>query len=176
MPNQAPPPPPPGKGRGPGGMPMPPQGGQPGLGVVTHLVQFVTEGHGHMINLTPDVVRLLKSVGFIVGNVTIFVPGSTGSITTIEFEPGLEQDLPNAMEVLAPTDAVYQHNERWHDGNGHSHVRASVIGPSVTIPYVQRRLMLGQWQQVVLIDWDNRGRQRDVIFQFIGAKEDQVTG
>jgi secondary thiamine-phosphate synthase enzyme len=122
-----------------------------------------------MVDLTPDVSRLLGNIQFKEGQVTVFVPGSTASITTIEFEPGLKQDFPNAMEKLAPRGAEYEHDNTWHDGNGHSHVRASMVGPSVTIPFHKGRLMLGTWQQIVLVDWDNRARRREVIFQFIGA-------
>lgn len=154
-----------------GGPPPPPGapgGPSKGFRVVTHTLQIATRGDGQMVDLTPDLSRLLKSVGMKEGQVTAFVPGSTASITTIEFEPGLKEDFPATMEKIAPKGASYEHDNTWHDGNGHSHVRASVIGPSLTIPFSQGRLLLGTWQQVVLNDWDNRGRTRDLVFQFIG--------
>lgn len=162
-----PPPPPGGGGMGHPGGPTARRGGG-GVHVVTQSLPVGTEGHGHMVDLTTDVSRLLKSVGMQAGNVTIFVPGSTASITTIEFEPGLKQDLPAAMEKLAPEEGTYEHDKTWHDGNGHSHVRASVVGPSLTVPFSQGRLLTGTWQQIVLVDWDNRSRRREVILQFIG--------
>jgi len=127
-----------------------------------------TEGGGHMIDLTPDVSRILASSGISEGQVTIFNPGSTASVTTIEFEPGLKRDFPEAMEKVAPSSGNYEHDNTWHDGNGHSHVRASLVGPSLVVPFMQGRLMLGTWQQIVLVDWDNRSRRREVIFQFMG--------
>jgi len=102
------------------------------------------------------------------GIVTIFVPGSTGAITTIEYEPGLLKDFPNMLTRLAPKSLEYEHEKRWHDGNGHSHVRASLIGPSLTIPFTKGRLTLGTWQQIVFIELDVRSRIRYLIFQVIG--------
>lgn len=172
--NQRPgPPPPPGEGGGglvPGmpGTPGASGGGSGNLSIVTQTIQVTTDGHGHMVDLSSDVSRLLRSSGMREGQVTVFVPGSTASITTIEFEPGLKEDFPGAMEKIAPADAEYEHDNTWHDGNGHSHVRASLVGPSLTVPFSQGRLMTGQWQQIVLVDWDNRARTRDVVLQYIG--------
>jgi secondary thiamine-phosphate synthase enzyme len=165
--HEAPPPPPPIPG---GGLSQPRRqaGGSNGLRVETAFLPVATDGNGQMINLSPDVSRLLSGFGMANGNVTVFCPGSTGSVTTIEFEPGLERDFPKAMEIVAPQDEIYDHNERWHDGNGHSHVRASLVGPSLTIPFFQGRLLTGQWQQVVFIDWDNKSRRRELVVQFIG--------
>ncbi len=165
--HEAPPPPPPTSG---GGLSQPqrPSGSGSGLRVETAFLPVATQGNGQMFNLSPDISRLLIGSGMANGNVTVFCPGSTGSITTIEFEPGLEKDFPRAMDIVAPQDEIYDHNERWHDGNGHSHVRASLVGPSLTIPFFQGRILTGQWQQVVFIDWDNKSRHRELVVQFIG--------
>ena len=145
-----------------------PSGGGGKLKIVTQTLDLATQGNGQMIDLTPDASRLLASVGLQEGQVTIFAPGSTASVTTIEFEPGLKKDFPEAMEKVAPSDAEYEHDNTWHDGNGHSHVRASLVGPSLVVPFHGGRLLLGTWQQVVLVDWDNRARRREIVFQFIG--------
>lgn len=151
-------------------IPQPPAGGGQGsnLRVITQSLQVATEGGGQMLDLTPDISRLLSNTDMLDGQVTVFVPGSTASVTTIEFEPGLQRDFPDALERFAPRDSEYQHDKTWHDGNGHSHVRASMIGPSLTVPFHKGRLMLGTWQQVVVVDWDNRARRREIVFQFIG--------
>lgn len=150
--------------------PAPPPSSRSGgnLKIVTQSLDLATQGGGQMVDLTADVSRLLTSSGLQEGQVTVFVPGSTASVTTIEFEPGLKKDFPKAMELIAPSDAEYEHDNTWHDGNGHSHVRASLIGPSLVVPFQGGRLLLGTWQQIVLVDWDNRARRREVIFQFIG--------
>jgi len=121
-----------------------------------------------MVDITPNVQDALSSSGLSSGIVTVFVPGSTASVTTIEYEPGLIKDFPRAMEKLAPKGAHYDHDARWGDGNGHSHVRASTIGPGLVVPFENGRLMLGTWQQIVLIDFDNRPRARNVIVQAMG--------
>jgi secondary thiamine-phosphate synthase enzyme len=121
-----------------------------------------------MHDLTDDVARSVKRAGVRDGIVTVFVPSSTSAITTIEFEPGLRRDFPQAMERFAPTELTYAHDETWHDGNGHAHVRASAIGPSVTVPVAAGKLGLGTWQQIVLIDFDNRPRDRRVVVTVIG--------
>lgn len=150
--------------------PPPPAGGGRGsFQVVTQTLQVATEGGGQMIDLTPDVSRLLGNTDLVDGQVTVFVPGSTASVTTIEYEPGLQKDFPAALEKVAPRGETYEHDKTWHDGNGHSHVRASLVGPSLTVPFHQGRLLLGTWQQVVLVDWDNRSRRREIVFQFIGV-------
>ncbi|HSD58806.1 MAG TPA: secondary thiamine-phosphate synthase enzyme YjbQ, partial [Methanotrichaceae archaeon] len=98
----------------------------------------------------------------------LFVPGATGALTTIEHEPGLVHDLGEVLERLVPQDIEYAHNQRWHDGNGHSHIRASLIGPSITVPFLESRLMLGTWQQIVFLEMDNRPRRRKIIVQIMG--------
>ena len=98
----------------------------------------------------------------------LFVPGSTGALTTIEYEPGLISDFPVALERLAPKDLPYEHEKRWHDGNGHSHVRASLLGPDLSVPFQKRKLLLGTWQQIVFVELDVRPRDRTIIVQVIG--------
>ena len=100
----------------------------------------------------------------------MFVTGSTAGVTTIEFEPGLLEDLPAAFERLAPQGLRYRHDETWHDGNGHSHVRASLLGPSLLVPFEDGRLLLGTWQQIVLVDFDNRPRRREIVVQLQGER------
>jgi secondary thiamine-phosphate synthase enzyme len=102
------------------------------------------------------------------GVAVLFVPGATGAITTIEHEPGLVQDLGEALERLMPQDIEYAHNLKWHDGNGHSHIRASLVGPSLTVPFLEGRLMLGTWQQIVFLEMDNRPRRRRIVVQIMG--------
>jgi len=121
-----------------------------------------------MIDITDDVQNVISSSGLVSGICTVFVSGSTGSIITIEYEGGLLKDFPEAMERLAPESAVYEHHLRWHDGNGHSHIRASVVGPSMTVPFVDSRLTLGTWQQITLVDFDNKARTRRVEIMLIG--------
>lgn len=136
---------------------------------VRHLeLRLSTRGNGEMHDVTDGVAESVRQSGVTDGTVTVFVPGSTAGITTIEFEPGLRQDFPAAMERLAPRDLPYEHDRTWHDGNGHSHVRASMIGPSVTVPVAAGRLLLGTWQQVVLVDFDNRARDRRVVVTVVG--------
>jgi secondary thiamine-phosphate synthase enzyme len=131
-------------------------------------LRLSTKGDSEMHDLTHDVADVVGGSGVTDGTVTVFIPGSTCGITTIEFEPGLLQDFPAAMERFAPVNMRYEHDETWHDGNGHSHVRASTIGPSLTVPVAAGKLMLGTWQQIVLVDFDNRSRERRVIVTVIG--------
>jgi len=121
-----------------------------------------------MIDITGEVQQILKSTDVNDGVVTLFVAGSTGALTTIEYEPGLLYDFPAMLERVAPKGIVYEHEKRWHDGNGHSHVRASLIGPSLAVPFNDQRLTLGTWQQIVFIELDTRSRRREIILQIIG--------
>ena len=121
-----------------------------------------------IIDLTDEVAQKLADSGVREGQVLVFTPGSTAAVTTIEHEPGVLNDLRAAIERLAPEDIHYEHDARWGDGNGYSHVRSALIGGSFTIPVVAGRLVLGTWQQVVLLDFDNHGRQRRVIIQVSG--------
>ncbi len=138
------------------------------MGVQHRELRLSTGGEGTMHDLTDGVADCLRETGMLDGTVTVFVPGATAGITTIEFEPGLIVDFPAAMERFAPRDLTYQHDETWHDGNGHSHVRASALGPSLTVPAAAGKLVLGTWQQIVLVDFDNRPRDRRVVVTVIG--------
>jgi secondary thiamine-phosphate synthase enzyme len=131
-------------------------------------IAIETQGDGDMHDLTRRVAESIAASRITEGTVTVFVPGSTAGVTTIEFEPGLLRDFPDALERVAPRQARYAHDEAWHDGNGHSHVRASLLGPSLTVPIADGRLVLGTWQQVVLVDFDNRPRERRVVLTIMG--------
>ncbi len=131
-------------------------------------IAFETNGDCDMIDITYSVAETVSRSGMKTGICTIFCTGSTGSITTIEYEDGLLKDFPEAMERLAPKDAVYQHHLRWRDGNGHSHVRASILGPGLTVPFVTGKLTLGTWQQITFIDFDNKPRTRRIEIVLIG--------
>lgn len=131
-------------------------------------IAFETNGDCDMIDITYSVAETVSRSGMKTGICTIFCTGSTGSITTIEYEDGLLKDFPEAMERLAPKDAIYQHHLRWRDGNGHSHVRASILGPSLTVPFVNGKLTLGTWQQITFIDFDNKPRTRRIEVVLIG--------
>lgn len=127
-----------------------------------------SKGHTDIIDLTDEVQSRLKESGLRNGNVLVFAPGATAGITTIEYEPGLLKDYPNFFERIIPSNIKYSHDETWHDANGYAHVRASLQGASITIPFADSKLLLGTWQQIVLIDFDNRQRTRRIITQFIG--------
>nr|WP_321496563.1 secondary thiamine-phosphate synthase enzyme YjbQ [uncultured Methanolobus sp.] len=127
-----------------------------------------TQGNADIIDITPDVSDLVTLSGLNDGIVLVYIPGSTSAVTTIEYEPGLIHDLKAALERLAPEGIVYQHNEKWHDGNGHSHIRASFIGQSESFPLIGGKLLLGTWQQIILVDMDNRPRSRKVFVQIVG--------
>ena len=122
----------------------------------TEKIKLTTNGQGEIHNITQQIELLIKKHQLQEGQLLIFVTGSTGALTTVEFEPGLVKDLQNFFERIAPQDAYYHHEETWHDGNGHSHVRASLIGPSLTIPVLDRALCTGTWQQIIFIDFDNQ--------------------
>lgn len=136
--------------------------------VKTHRISFGTHGNGEMVNITDDIHELLNKENIKSGILTVFVPGSTGALTTIEYEPGLIQDFPAMFDRIAPQDIEYKHDQTWHDGNGHSHCRASLVGPSITIPFAEKRMLVGTWQQVIFIDFDNRNRRRELIVQILG--------
>jgi secondary thiamine-phosphate synthase enzyme len=138
------------------------------MSVETKELHFDTQGEVAIIDITEKVNGKLRESEIEDGIVTVFVPGATGAITTIEYEPGLLRDLPTALERLFPKGMGYEHEYRWHDGNGHSHVRASFLGPSLTVPFQAKKLMLGTWQQVVFIELDNKRRSRRIILQIIG--------
>jgi secondary thiamine-phosphate synthase enzyme len=138
------------------------------MSVVTEELHFDTKGEVEIVDITDKVNSKLRESSIEDGIVTIFVPGSTGAVTTIEYEPGLLHDLPAALERLFPKGIDYAHELRWHDGNGHSHIRASFLGPSLTVPFRNRKMLLGTWQQVVFVELDNKRRSRRVILQIVG--------
>lgn len=136
--------------------------------VVTRKISLHTEGQCDIIDITPQVEREVTAAGINSGTVTLFVAGSTAGITTIEYEPGLISDFQAMWGRNAPQNLPYDHDRRWGDGNGYSHVRASLLGASLVIPFNDKRLALGTWQQVVLVDFDNRPRSRQVVLQIMG--------
>lgn len=139
------------------------------MSVETYRLHVKTQGGNEVIDLTPRLTDLLNKGKISDGVATLFVIGSTAGITTTEFEPGLvNHDLKHYFNKLAPEDAHYEHEATWHDDNGHAHVRASLLGPSLSVPIIKNRPTLGQWQQVVLIDFDTRPRTREVVVQVIG--------
>jgi secondary thiamine-phosphate synthase enzyme len=131
-------------------------------------VQVDTKGEGDIIDLTRAVTAFVNSTGIRTGTCHVYVGGSTAAITTIEYEPGLKRDFPALLQQLAPREAAYEHNERWGDGNGFSHVRASLIGPDITVPIAGGSIVLGTWQQPVLVECDNRARNRVVYLTAMG--------
>jgi secondary thiamine-phosphate synthase enzyme len=138
------------------------------MGVYTHLEHVKSRGDAEVLDITPLAENALQKSHLQSGILTAFVPGSTAGITTIEFESGAVSDLRAAIERAAPKSIHYEHDKRWGDGNGYSHVRAALLKPGLPIPFQNGRLLLGTWQQLVLIDFDNRPRTRDVIFQLVG--------
>ncbi len=138
------------------------------VSVKTNTVRIPTGGMSDVVDLTGQVRTLVRQSGIAEGTATVFVPGSTAGVTTIEFETGVVGDLKEAFERLIPQTMRYRHDARWGDGNGFSHVRASMLGPSLTIPFSEGELLLGTWQQIVLVDFDNRSRDRNVIVQIQG--------
>jgi secondary thiamine-phosphate synthase enzyme len=136
--------------------------------VVTKQVTVRTKGEGDLLDITGEVSEAVSETGLKNGVVTVFVTGSTGALTTIEYEAGLLKDFPDMLERVAPKNLDYEHERRWHDGNGHSHVRASLIGPSLTVPFVDGRLTLGTWQQIVFVELDVRSRARNLVVQVMG--------
>ena len=140
------------------------------MAVETDAFTVETRGDSDIVDLTARVQEVIGKHRFRHGQALVFVSGSTAGITTLEYEPGLLQDLPAAFERIAPRGIRYAHEEAWHDGNGHSHVRASLLGPSLTVPFQDARLHLGTWQQIVLVDFDNRPRRREVVVQLMGEK------
>jgi len=141
------------------------------LTVVFETIERKTRGNAHILDVTGDVAEVLESSDLERGLVTVFVPGATAGVTTIEFESGLVADLERAFEHLAPANIPYAHNERWGDGNGHSHVRAALLGPSLSVPFSEGRMILGTWQQIVVVDFDNHPRRRRIVVQVIGESD-----
>lgn len=136
--------------------------------VISESLSMSTKGYNDMIDVTEEVNTKLVESGIEDGIVILFVPGSTGGFTTIEHESGLVEDFSAMMERLIPQEAHYHHDAKWGDGNGFSHVRAALLGPSLTVPISKGRLSLGTWQQIIFVDFDNRPRSRNIILQFMG--------
>lgn len=136
--------------------------------IATQSIDISTRGHTDIIDITQEVQRLLTQSELREGSVTVFISGSTAAVTSIEYEPGLLKDLPEAFEKFAPTGVRYHHDATWGDGNGYAHVRAALVGASFTVPFQNGRLLLGTWQQIVVVDFDNRPRRRCVVVQIMG--------
>lgn len=139
--------------------------------IETHSISINTEGNCDLVDITSNVQDVINKASHIEGNVLIFAGGSTAGITTIEYEPGLIKDYPKFFEKTIPENISYEHDKTWHDGNGHSHVRAALQGASLTVPFNDGRLLLGTWQQIIFIDFDNRPRKRNITVQITGKKK-----
>jgi secondary thiamine-phosphate synthase enzyme len=136
--------------------------------VITSELHLQTEGHCDILDITSRVSDAVRACGLQNGTVTVFCPGSTGGLSTIEYESGALHDLEEVLDEIAPPDRDYRHHLRWGDDNGHSHVRSAMIGPSLTIPFVKGELTLGTWQQIVFLDFDTRPRSRRLVLQMMG--------
>lgn len=136
--------------------------------VKTGSISLNTRGDTDIHDITDAIMDVLSKSGLKTGTVTIFCPSSTSALTTIEYESGAVSDLKRLFDEIVPQSREYAHNARWHDGNGHSHIRAALLGPSLTIPFVEGQLTLGTWQQVIYVDFDNKPRRRELILQMIG--------
>jgi secondary thiamine-phosphate synthase enzyme len=136
--------------------------------IYSETISLKTKGFTDIIDVTHQVLSVIDRSSIENGLVTVFCPGSTGAVTTIEYETGVLKDLQKAIEKIVPSNIPYEHDRRWGDGNGFSHVRAALMKPSLTVPLTQGRLTLGTWQQIVFIDFDNRKRDREVLVHIIG--------
>jgi secondary thiamine-phosphate synthase enzyme len=138
------------------------------MSVSTSSISFNTRGNADIVDITEQVLGALAGSGLQNGILTLFTASSTSALTTIEYESGALSDLRRLLDEIVPADKQYAHNARWGDGNGHSHVRAALLGPSLTVPFIGARLTLGTWQQIIFIDFDNRSRRRELIVQMMG--------
>jgi len=138
------------------------------LAVVTKRITAIIGSDSEMTDITDSVRGIIEDSSLREGSATLFIPGATGSVTTVEYEPGLKKDVPDALERLAPPDIPYKHHETWNDDNGRSHVRATIMGPGMVVPFVNKKLQLGRWQNIVAINHDTRQRTREIIVQLIG--------
>jgi len=136
--------------------------------VVTKELDVVSKGENDVVDLTEELRVAVLESGLRDGIATVFVPGSTAAVTTMEFEPGLARDFPGMLERVSPRDREYAHQKTWGDGNGRSHVKAALVGPSLTVPFVKGNLVVGTWQQVVFVEFDIRPRRRKVVVQIVG--------
>ncbi len=141
------------------------------IGTVHGTISVSTNGFNDIVNITPQVKDFVRENGLVEGQLLVFINGSTAAISTIEYEPGLLKDLPEMMEKIAPMNRRYHHDDTWHDGNGYAHLRSTLTGTSFTVPVIDGRLVLGTWQQIILIDFDNTSRHRSVVLQFVGEVE-----
>ena len=141
------------------------------IGTVHGTISVSTNGFNDIVNITPQVKEFVRENGLVEGQLLVFINGSTAAISTIEYEPGLLKDLPEMMEKIAPMNRRYHHDDTWHDGNGYAHLRSTLTGTSFTVPVIDGRLVLGTWQQIILIDFDNTSRHRSVVLQFVGEVE-----
>jgi len=136
----------------------------------THSIEINTKGNCQLTDITEKVQSVITSNRFVEGNVSLFAIGSTTGITTIEYEPGLIKDYPAFFEKIIPSNVSYHHDQTWHDGNGHSHIRSALQKTSFSVPFKDGNLLLGTWQQIIFVDFDNRARSRKIIVQIIGKK------
>lgn len=141
------------------------------MDIETYSIAISTKGNCDIIDITDQISSIISNNRFAEGNVLIFAGGSTAGITTIEYEPGLLKDYPKFFERIAPVSINYEHDNTWHDGNGHSHIRAAIQGASLTVPFNRGKLLLGTWQQIVFVDFDNRSRKREITVQITGKKK-----
>ena len=137
--------------------------------VITGTIEFASNGDADLIKITEEAGEAVRQTGLSDGTITLFVPGATGALTTLEYEPGVVADVRTALDVVAPADGHYRHNANLGDGNGHSHVRAGLVGPSLVVPFVDGRLTLGRYQDIVFCDFDARPRERTVVAQVMGV-------
>jgi secondary thiamine-phosphate synthase enzyme len=136
--------------------------------IFNHWIHVQTRQQGEVIDLSDHVRKIVETSIIHNGHILLFIPGSTAALSTIEYEPGLIRDLPEFLETIVPESKKYYHNETWHDGNGHSHIKATLIGPSLIIPIAEKKIVTGTWQQIVLLEFDNRPRERKVFAQLMG--------
>ena len=141
------------------------------MSVLTKHIELHTEAENDILDITGEVQQAVEESGFDAGVATVFVPGSTAAVTTIEFEPGLARDFPAMLERVAPADIEYEHQKAWHDDNGRSHVKASLVGPSLSVPFEGGVLTLGTWQQIVFVELDIKPRRREIVVQVMGEPE-----
>lgn len=139
--------------------------------IITTSINIETKGNNDIIDITNNIQSIINQYNFVEGNALIFVAGSTAGVTTIEYEPGLRKDYPDFFEKIIPKNIRYHHDDTWHDGNGYAHIRASLQGASLIVPFKDRKLLTGTWQQIIVIDFDNRPRNRNIIVQLNGNKE-----
>ncbi|KAA3611114.1 MAG: YjbQ family protein [Calditrichaeota bacterium] len=138
------------------------------MNVITKQFQKSTNGFNDMVDITREIEQFIADKSLQEGQMLVFINGATASISTVEYEPGLMKDIPEMLEGIAPMDKRYHHNDTWHDGNGYAHARSTLMGPMVVLPVYKNRLVRGTWQQIILLDFDNRSRTRTITLQFTG--------